>query len=363
MLSPRSRNKDWFVISRLAVLWLISGVCFTAHAGENTTTPQTASSESVHERYTAVTGKRQKALDKCVAERLSQIKVCPVAPPPAEPPPLPFHTTEGYGGGGITPMAYLVNPGPKDQIFGAPSFAVTAAWMRDKNLQAITMSETLFGRLELSYGLDRFCIGSLHEDIRTATKVELDRDTVYLNNFNLRALLVEENSCDLPLPAITAGVHYKVNEGISSINNQLNGALTSIGYDSSSGVDYTLVATKCFKQCWTFNRPLMLTAGLRNSAAAQLGFLGFGDERKTTFEGNVVYMPLDNLVLGYEFRGKSNPYGQIPGLVGDEGNWQTIDVCWVINHCSTLTAGLGIFGTLCNTKDNNALFFQYKYEF
>ena len=28
-------------------------------------------------------------------------------------PPLPFHTIEGYGGGAITPMAYLVNAGPK----------------------------------------------------------------------------------------------------------------------------------------------------------------------------------------------------------------------------------------------------------
>jgi len=30
--------------------------------------------------------------------------------PATKGPPLPFHTIEGYGGGALTPMAYLVNP-------------------------------------------------------------------------------------------------------------------------------------------------------------------------------------------------------------------------------------------------------------
>jgi hypothetical protein len=33
-----------------------------------------------------------------------------------------------------------------------------------------------------------------------------------------------------------------------------------------------------------------------------VGYLGFADKRTTTFEGNVIYVPLDWLALGYEFR-------------------------------------------------------------
>ncbi|HEX3000667.1 MAG TPA: hypothetical protein VHR86_10600, partial [Armatimonadota bacterium] len=41
-------------------------------------------------------------------------------------PPLPFHTIEGYGGGAITPMAYLVNAKPAQGVFGQPAFAISS---------------------------------------------------------------------------------------------------------------------------------------------------------------------------------------------------------------------------------------------
>ena len=50
---------------------------------------------------------------------------------PEEPPPLPFHSIEGVGGGAITPMAYLVNPGDECHVFGKPAVALTlSAWAR-----------------------------------------------------------------------------------------------------------------------------------------------------------------------------------------------------------------------------------------
>ena len=48
------------------------------------------------------------------------------AAPPEKAPPLPVHTIEGVGGGGITPMAYLVNPGDECHVFGKP-----AVWASD----------------------------------------------------------------------------------------------------------------------------------------------------------------------------------------------------------------------------------------
>ena len=46
----------------------------------------------------------------------------PAAPAAQKGPPLPFHVIEGYGGGGITPIAYLVNPGPEGCFWGKPAW-------------------------------------------------------------------------------------------------------------------------------------------------------------------------------------------------------------------------------------------------
>jgi hypothetical protein len=285
--------------------------------------------------------------------------------PPAEKgPPLPFHTIEGYGGGAITPMAYLVNPPKKGDWFGLPSAAFSNVMAGQKNLQAFTVTENLFGRIELGYAADRLGLGTLPGDIKDATGVDIGRDDVWLHNFNVRGLLLEENSFGTNwLPALTAGAHFKINDGINSINKRLGGALTGIGYDRDWGVDYTLTASKTLLGNWTLNRPLIVTGGLRLSEASNLGFLGFGDEYKPTFEGSVAYLPTDWLLVAYEFRQKANQYSDIPGLVGQEDNWQAIDVSWIINKHATLVAGWGGLGNLVNGEENSAWFLQFKYEF
>jgi hypothetical protein len=116
-------------------------------------------------------------------------------------------------------------------------------------------------------------------------------------------------------------------------------------------------------------RPLFITAGLRASEAAQLGFLGFGDRYFTTFEGNVVFLPFDRIVVGYEFRQKADPYGTIPSnvpgqfLVGEENNWHAIDVGYIFNNHTTLCAGWGNLGNLVNTEVDGAWWLQLKHEF
>lgn len=281
-----------------------------------------------------------------------------------EGPPLPFHTIEGYGGGAITPMAYLVNPPKKNSWFGLPAAAFSNVMMGQKNLQAFTFTENILGRIELGYGLDRLGLGTLPGDIKSATTIDIGRDDVWMHNFNLRGLLLEENSFGTKwLPALTAGAHFKVNDGIASINNRLGGALANIGYDSPWGIDYTLTASKTLLEKWTLNRPLIVTAGLRNSEASNLGFLGFGGDRHTTFEGSVAYLPFDWLLVAYEYREKGNQYNEIPGLVGKEDNWNAIDVSWIINKKATLTAGWGDFGNMVNTEENGAWWLQFKYQF
>jgi hypothetical protein len=281
-------------------------------------------------------------------------------------PPLPFHTIEGVGGGAITPMAYLVNPEPayEGALFGKPAAALTYVNIGQKNLDAFTVTETLGGRIEFGYAANRLGLGTLPSDIRDSTDVDIGRSDLWLHHFNVRLLAIKEDTClgGFAMPAVTGGVHFKVNDGIRDIDQKLGGALSGIGLERENGVDFTLTATKTVPP-EILGRPLILTAGMRASQGAQLGFLGFGDQYDVTFEGNVAFLPCDWLLVAYEFRQKSDPYGQITGLIGGEDNWHGFDVAVILGEHATLCAGYGIFGMCCNTEANNAWWLQLKYQF
>ena len=281
--------------------------------------------------------------------------------------PLPVHSIEGVAGGAITPMAYLDNPEPirEGSIFGKPTVSMTYVNMGRKNLDAFSVTETLGGRIEFGYAANRLGLGRLPDDIRDLTAFDIRRSDVWLHHFNARMQIIEENTRlgGLAMPAVTAGAQFKVNDGIRDINQRLGGALSGIGYGRENGADFTLTATKTTRSAIWGCRPLILTAGLRESQAAQLGLLGFGDDYHTTFEGSVAYVPFDWLVLAYEFRQKPDPYGQIPGLIGDEDHWHALDAIFILNESTTLTAGYGNFGTVANTEENGVWWLQLHYHF
>ena len=64
-------------------------------------------------------------------------------------------------------MAYLVNAGDECTLFGKPAAAMSFVGLGSKNLDALTFTETLFGRVELGYGADRLGLGTLPSAIRT----------------------------------------------------------------------------------------------------------------------------------------------------------------------------------------------------
>lgn len=278
--------------------------------------------------------------------------------------PLPSHTVEGYGGGAITPVAYLVNRGPKGTVVGKPAVSVMSVVAGKKNVQAFAVTETLLRRIELGYALDYVGLGSLPDDIQDTTGIDIERHHLWIHNFNVRVMLLDEGAFGVVyLPALTAGVHFKFNEGIEDIDNSVHGALTEIGYDRPYGTDFTLTASKTIVHRLTFNRPLTLTVGMRNSQAAQIGALGFSDHCQTTVEANVAYLLTDFLVVGYEFRQKGSPYDEIPGLIGPEDNWHAVGVAWLVNSHFTIDFGWAALGTVANSVEDCAMWLQIKYEF
>jgi hypothetical protein len=308
------------------------------------------------------------------AEEAADPQPQPAAAPPADEkgPPLPFITIEGAGGGAFTPMAYLVNPAGPCDVWGKPSMAYDYIGLGRKNLDALLVTENLLGRIEFGFAADRLGLGTLPYDIDTATNhaLNINNSDVWLYNFSTRVLAVKENSDDIKwLPAVTFGADVKYNADIANISNQLGGGavLSSIGYTHDTSVDFTITATKTLGTAF-FGRPLIVTAGLRESQGADLGFLGFTDTYHATFEGSVAILPFDKLLLAYEFRQKTNPFsGEVvvgnTTLIGSENNWHGFDIAYIADKHTTLVGGFGIFGNLANANANDAWWLQLKYEF
>ena len=102
-------------------------------------------------------------------------------------PPLPLQNVEGFGGILITGSAYLINPSEEGTVFGLPALGVTYVNIGDgRHMEAFTVSETLWGRIEFGYALNHFGLDKLPEDIKAATGANTIEDSVYLHNFNAR---------------------------------------------------------------------------------------------------------------------------------------------------------------------------------
>ncbi len=287
----------------------------------------------------------------------------PVAAQPAEKgAPLPLHQIEGNGGIFSTLSAYIVNPPRNGEPVGRP--AVGFAYVNlghEVNLEALTVTESPWKRLELGYGWDRLGLGDLPQAIQNATTVKISREEVQLHNFNARLQLLTEGEFDQKwVPALTFGTHFKYNDGIRQIDNDLGGALSSAGITHDVGEDFTLYASKLFTQ---LPRPVLLELGGRATTGVWNGLGGFTSKYDFLFEGNVVVFVTGNFALAAEYRQQPNEYRPIGNLVKAEGDWWTIDAAYVVNNHLTVAAGYGHFGNVLNHQDNGVWGITTKWEF
>jgi len=287
----------------------------------------------------------------------------PAAPAKAEKPaPLPLHQIEGSGGIFSTLSAYIVNPPRDGEPVGRPSIGFAHVSLGyDKNLEALTITESPFKRLELGYGWDYLGLGDLPQALRNAGITTYHQDQVQLHNFNARYQILKEGEFDQKwIPALTAGVHYKYNDGISEVNHEVGGALANAGIKNQDGTDFTLYASKLFTQ---LPRPVLLELGGRATEAVWDGLGGFTDNYRVVFEGNVVVFLTGNLALAAEYKQQPTDYKAIGNLVRVEDDWWTIDAAYVVNKHLTLAAGYGHFGNVLNHESNGVWGITTKWEF
>jgi hypothetical protein len=278
----------------------------------------------------------------------------PTAAPAEKPAPLPLHQIEGSGGIFSTLSAYIVNPPRDGEAVGRPSVGFAFVDIgHDVDLEAFTVTESPFKRVEFGYGFDRLSLGDLAGPLKTGE--------VELHNFNARVQILSEGEFDQKwLPAVTAGVHYKYNDSLSDINTTVGGALTDAGISHDSGTDFTLYASKLVTQ---LPRPVLFEVGGRATEAVWDGLGGFTDSYNFVAEANVVVFVTGSLALAAEYKEQPRDYTAIPGAVGKEGDWWTLDAAYVVNKHLTLAAGYGHFGTVLDHEANGVFGITTKWEF
>lgn len=281
-------------------------------------------------------------------------------------PPLPLHQIEGNGGIFSTLSAYIVNPPRNGELVGRPSVGFSFVDIgHGQNLEAFTLTESPWKRLELGYAYDRLALGDLPQAIEEATTVKIRNDEVALHNFNARLQVLQEGEFKQGwIPAVTVGAHYKYNEGIQNINHDLGGVLKSVGIRDRDGADFTLYASKLITQ---LPLPVLLEAGGRATKGAWNGLGGFTDNYSYLFEGNVVVFVTGSLALAAEYRQQPNDYKPISvgdrTLVGKSGDWWTIDAAYVVSKHLTVAAGYGHFGGVLDHQANGVWGITTKFEF
>ena len=71
-----------------------------------------------------------------------------------------------------------------------------------------------------------------------------------------------------------------------------------MGWTTSSGEDYYLVATKTLTN---LPIPVILNAGVLSTKGYVRGVLGFGDDRDEAFFCNIETIPIANVIFGWEY--------------------------------------------------------------
>ncbi|MEI6148480.1 MAG: DUF3034 family protein [bacterium] len=192
---------------------------------------------------------------------------------------VPLNSLQGAGGVAFNPLAYPSgqNKDPKQaeqSVLSKPQFGAWYVNLSDVDVDwtAIGVSETLFDRLEMSYGYE---------------VVAPPAENIKKQNLGAKLLLVPENAGGTAfVPAVSVGTIWKSTDNVAA------------GSDDSA-YDFYGVATKLITQ---LPRPVLISGGVLSTKEQVTGVFGYNADRDTTFFGNIDVIPLSYLAVGLEYK-------------------------------------------------------------
>ena len=273
---------------------------------------------------------------------------------------VPFVNLEGVGGVAFNPLAYPAVTAPKKGEegwkigpvdIGKPRIGAWYVNLNDSDIDWFNagIADTFANRLELSYGYQSVNLGSKLNALNT--NLSGLSQNVHKSNIGAKLLLLEENSFGTNyIPAVSVGTVYKT----TSFDTSKFGPNANLTKD---GFDYYLVATKLIPE---LPRPVLLSAGLLSSSGQVNGILGFNDQRKQTFFGNIDVLPFDNIAVGFEF--KQGPHFN----TFKNADYWNVHVGWFVNPNLTLIAAYANAGdrkstTQVGVSDGPVVSVQYSF--
>jgi hypothetical protein len=195
---------------------------------------------------------------------------------------------EGSAGGGLVPWALIAGLGT-DREVGGSAFC-TRIEPQDFVLDSCGLAIGIDDRMELSIARQRF-------DLGTTVPGQSIRQTIVGAKWRLFGDAVFDQ--DRWWPQVALGVEWKHNGNFDLVPQAL-------GARHAQGADLYVAATKVWL-AGPFGHSWIADATLRESAANQLGLLGFGGDRggyHLLAEGSLGVFLTDRIVLGGEYRQK-----------------------------------------------------------
>jgi hypothetical protein len=212
---------------------------------------------------------------------------------------VPFVSIDGYGGIAFNPLAYTVfekgtEMGPIE--VGKPRIGmwdiILPQGTNSIDWTSVGAAIAFNNRLELSYSFETTDINAVAN--------------IHKTNVGAKISLLDENAFNSSfVPAFSVGAVWK--------STNFTGG--DIGTDTNNAASFYLVLTKTIKELPV---ETLISAGVLSSRGEVTGLIGFDSVRKFTFFGNVDFIPVNWLALGFEYK-QGADYGS------DGGNWVDAD--------------------------------------
>lgn len=234
---------------------------------------------------------------------------------------------EGSAGGGLTPWAVIAGYGTRDEI-GATAFA-TRVNVQDYHLNDVGAAVGFYDRVELSVAQQRFNTEDVGAALGLGRGFTFKQTVVGVKVRLFGDAVLDQDSW---LPQVSIGAQYK--------KNDQDAVVKFVGAKRSQGTDYYINATKLI-----LSQSVLLNATVRLTKANQTGILGFGGDKRNSyqpmFEGSVAYLLSRSLAIGAEYRQKPNNLG-----IAKEDNWADLFVAWAPTKHVSLTVAYADLGNI-----------------